>query len=298
MPAQRLPSDRSATGTVRAALLEHAAKAARALGSSPPSPVNVHAARKQIKRARAALRLLRGALAAQTYRREDAALRRASRALNAARDARVLLRTLDALRRRRAVLGRDQAAAALGRVLGRRQARAQRQLRLRPELLAGARAALLRLQTRARRWPLGRHGWARLASGFMRIYRAGRRAGRAARRRPDVLTLHQWRKKVQYLSHALQILVPLQSGRPPQIGELARRLAEHLGDDHDLALLQAAIMGSAPRTRAADGPLLAAIEQRRARLQIKALAAGKRLYARKPRAMAARIGRSCAARRS
>jgi len=296
MAAQRMPSDRSATATVRAALLEHAASATRALGAPPPSAFNVHAARKQIKRARAALRLLRGALAQATYGREDAALRRAARALNTARDARVLLRTLDALRRRRAALGKDQAAAALARVLGQRQALAQRQLRLRPGLLAGARAALLRLQSRARRWPAAGHDWAQLAPGFRRIYRAGRRAGRAARRSPDMLTLHQWRKKVQYLSHALQILEPLQSGRRPQIGARARRLAESLGDDHDLALLQAAV--AARRLRAADGPLLAAIEQRRASLQTKALTAGKRLYQRKPRAMTAHIGRGCTARRS
>jgi len=298
MSARRTPSDRSATATVRAALLQHAASAALALASSSPSALHVHAARKQIKRARAALRLLRGALAVLTYRREDAALRRAARALNSARDARVLLRTLEALRRRRAVLGKDPAAAALARELGRRQARAQRQLQLRPALLAAARAALLRLQARARRWPLGSHGWGRLAPGFRRIYRAGRRAGRAAARRPDALTLHQWRKKVQYLWHALQMLEPLQSGRRPRIGELARRLADYLGDDHDLALLQAVVMGAAPRQKAASGPLLAAIEQRRARLQTKALAVGQRLYARKPRSMAARIGRSCSARRS
>ena len=298
MSAQGAPSDRSATATVRAALLEHAGAAARALGSPTPSAVNVHLARKQSKRARAARRLLRGALIKATYRREDAALRRAARALNTARDARVLLRTLDALRRRRAALRKDQAAAALARVLGQRQARAQRQLRLRPELLAGERAVLLRLQVRARCWPVGGHGWVRLAPGFTRIYRAGRRAGRAARRSPDMLTLHQWRKKVQYLSHALQTLEPLQSGRRPQILELARRLAEHLGDDHDLALLRAAVVGSAPLRTAANGPLLAAIEQRRAMLQTKALAAGKRLYARKPRSMAARIGRSCTVRRS
>jgi len=104
---------------------------------------------------------------------------------------------------------------------------------------------------------------------------------------------------MQYLSHALQILVPAAVGQPPQIGELARRaVAEHLGDDHDLALLQAGNNGVSAAHQAADGPLLRPSEQRRARLQIKALAAGKRLYARKPRAMAARIGRSCAARRS
>jgi hypothetical protein len=298
MSAQRTASDRSATATVRAALLQHAASAALALASSSPNALHVHAARKQIKRARAALRLLRGALAVLTYRREDAVLRRAARALDSARDARVLLRTLEALRCRRAGLARDQAATALARVLALRQARAQRQLQLRPALLAAARAALLRLQTRARRWPIGEHGWARLAPGFRRIYRAGRRAGRAATRRPDALTLHEWRKKVQYLWHALQMLEPLQSGRRPRIGGLARRLADYLGDDHDLALLQAVAKGASPRRRIASGPLLAAIAQRRARLQIRALAVGQRLYARKPRSMAARIGRSCRARRS
>ena len=41
-------------------------------------------------------------------------------------------------------------------------------------------------------------------------------------------------------------------------------------------------------------PLLAAIERRRRSLRIKAMASGKRLYAAKPRAIAARVGRCCA----
>jgi hypothetical protein len=93
------------------------------------------------------------------------------------------------------------------------------------------------------------------------------------------------------------MLEPLQSDRRPRIGELARRLSDYLGDDHDLALLQASVTDAVGH-KAASGPLLAAIEQRRASLQIRAMAAGKRLYARKPRSMAARIGRSCSARRS
>ena len=52
------------------------------------------------------------------------------------------------------------------------------------------------------------------------------------------------------------------------------------------------------RINAAKSAVQGAIEQRRARLQIKALPAGKRLYARKPGAMTVRIGRSCTARRS
>jgi len=297
MSGQHTRPDQSATGTVRQAVLHHAQNAARALQSSRLTDIDVHHARKEIKRSRAALRLLRAALAETTYRRADAALRRAARLLNAARDAGVLVRTLDSLRRRRVVLGQDQAAAALARMLRRRQAHAQRQLQLRPELLAAARGTLQRLQLRARRWRLGQHGWPKLEPGFRRIYRAGRRAAGAANRRPDVLVLHEWRKKVQYLWHALQILEPLQSRAPPKLGALARRLADHLGEEHDLALLQSTVVASGPRRKPVSEPLLAAIERRRRALRSRAMAAGKRLYARKPRAMAARVGRCCAASR-
>ena len=297
MAGQNTRADRSATGTVREAALHHAANAARALGSLRPTDIDVHRARKEIKKSRAALRLLRAALAEATYRRDDAALRRAARALNAVRDARVLARTLDSLRRRRVALAKDKAAAALALLLRRRQAQARHQLRRLPELLAGARGTLQQVQQRARGWRMGQHGWSALGPAFRRIYRAGRRAGHAARRCPDAPTLHEWRKKVQFLCHALLILKPLQSRAPPKIGGLARRLAEYLGEDHDLALLHSAVLAFGRRHEPASEPLLAAIDRRRRALQIKAMAAGKRLYAKKPRALAARVGRRCAPRR-
>jgi hypothetical protein len=57
----------------------------------------VHAARKDVKRLRALLRLHRGALRNATYRRENHALRDAARELSALRDAHVLVQTVDAL---------------------------------------------------------------------------------------------------------------------------------------------------------------------------------------------------------
>src|SRR5476649_38668 len=105
MSDRNMRPDRSATGTVRRAALDHVASAERALGSSRLSDVDVHQARKEIKKSRAALRLLRAALAEVTYRREDAALHSAAQLLNAARDARVLLRALEFVRRRRVAFG-------------------------------------------------------------------------------------------------------------------------------------------------------------------------------------------------
>jgi hypothetical protein len=283
--------DRSASGVVRRAAMQHAANAERALASLRPTDIQVHRARKEIKRSRAALRLLRAALPEATYRREDAALRAAARTLNAARDARVLVRTLDALCRRSLSLAKDPAVAGLARRLRRAQSKAQRQLGDRRLVLAGARAGLQQLQLRGRRWRVGRHGWSRLGPGLQRIYRAGRRAGRAARRDPDTLLLHQWRKKVQYLWHALQMLRPLLSRARSKSGARARRLADCLGHEHDLALLQSTLTAYGQSTGVVTHRLQTAIERRRRVLRAKAMALGRRLYALKPVAMTARLGR-------
>jgi|HubBroStandDraft_1064217.scaffolds.fasta_scaffold121189_3 hypothetical protein len=284
--------DRSATGTVRRAALQHAENAIRALAPARPSGNHVHRARKEIKKSRAALRLLRAALPAATYRREDAALRGAARTLNAVRDARVLVRTLDWLGRRRLVLGKDPAVIALLRQLRRSRVHAQRQLSGRRLGLASARAGLRQVQLRAHRWRLGQHGWSRLGPAFQRIYRAGRRAGDAARRHPDTLALHEWRKQVQYLWHALQMLRPLQSSSHSKSRARARHLADCLGQEHDLALLESTVAAYGQSADLVTEPLQAAIERRRRALRAKAMDLGQRLYARRPQAMAARLGRS------
>jgi hypothetical protein len=293
MPDQNARSDQSAPDTVRRAALQHTAKAERALASSPLSDTDVHHARKEIKKARAALRLLRAALPEASYRREDAALRRAARVLDAARDARVLVRTLDSLCRRRRPLGRDKTVLALARSLRQRQAQAQRQLKSRRAILADARTMLRQVQLRGQRWRIDGHGWSSLGPAVRRIYRAGRHAARAARRHPDTLALHAWRKQVQYLWHALQMLRPLQARAHSKSGPRARRLSDYLGEEHDLALLQSTLAAQRRDKDPMNDPLPAAIEQRRRALRAKAMALGARLYASRPRAMAARLRRSC-----
>jgi hypothetical protein len=278
---------------VRRAALQHTAKAERALASSPLSDTDVHRARKEIKKARAALRLLRAALPEASYRREDAALRRAARVLDAARDARVLVRTLDALCRRRRSLVKDAAVIALARSLRQRQTQAQRQLRGRRPVLAGARTTLRQVQLRGQRWRIGGHGRSSLGPAVRRIYRAGRHAARASRRHPDTLALHAWRKQVQYLWHALQMLRPLQARAHLKSGPRARRLSDYLGEEHDLALLQSTLATQRRDKDPMNDPLQAAIERRRRALRAKAMALGARLYAPKARTMAARLRRSC-----
>lgn len=127
----------SAPPDPRAALLQSIDAALARLAAGPLTDESVHQVRRHIKRARAALRLLRDAAGEPPYARENAALRDAARRLCALRDSRVVLQALEGigeddptLRRRHATLLRAAAApsvrAALQRALAASRARCAR----------------------------------------------------------------------------------------------------------------------------------------------------------------------------
>jgi CHAD domain-containing protein len=215
----------------------------------------IHETRKALKRARAALRLLRPALGEAAFRAENAALRDAGRCLSPLRDPRSALATLRSLAERE----RRAAGPGVARRLEARESRARRAVRLED---------CLRILERSRHDEFTLLDPARLEEGLRGIYRKGRRKFAKAGDRAGTEALHEWRKDVKYLLNALQLL-GLAESKP---AKRAGRLAERLGEDHDLALL------------GRDAPALhPTIEERRARLRKDALALGKKLYAKKPK---------------
>lgn len=106
----------------------------------------------------------------------------------------------------------------------------------------------------------------------------------------SVEVMHEFRKRVKSYWHALEVFAPLHRKQIGRTIGAARRLADMLGEDHDLALL-------ATRLRAIpaipDEPvrtLPAAIELRQRRLRRKAVKIGATLYAEPPAVMAKRLG--------
>src|ERR1700744_5159398 len=69
----------------------------KTLRAGGPDERSVHAARKELKKARATLRLVRDALGTSSYKKENAALRDAARPLGEIRDAQVLRDALKSL---------------------------------------------------------------------------------------------------------------------------------------------------------------------------------------------------------
>ena len=283
MPAQELRSTRSGTSEVRRLARGCISRARKLLESPSLTDAAVHQARKEIRKSRAAVRLLREALGQARFRRENERLRDVGRALNGARDARVLVLTLGVLQRSHPSLARDRAVQVLSERLRERQRAERRALHRSGAPVAAARRTLAQTQFSAGQWPVGDSGWEMLGPAFRRLYAAGRQAARESRRRPDDGRLHEWRKQVKNLRHALQVFEPLQPAKLSKQAKLARRLADSLGDGHDLALLR----------QSADGldskPLLTAIDRRRRDLRRRVFALADKLYAESPGDMDKRL---------
>jgi CHAD domain-containing protein len=279
----RLRADEPPVRSVRRYVRKHAREALEALGERWPVPDEaVHRVRKQLKKARAGLRLVRDAVGAGTYRRDNATLRDASRPLSALRDARILLDVFDELAQSAGPPVRrewEPLREALEADHQRTRARVLRDKeRVRPVV-----EAVRATRRRAKDWDLKGQGWAPVAAGLRRVYKAGRAAWRRAKAHPTAAALHEWRKQAKYLRSQLELLEPLW---PEVLSRLARRahdLADTLGEDHDLFLLhgrasRVGVQLAAP----ARARLLQQIAERRHALQEQALRAGEALYAERP----------------
>lgn len=284
-----LRRDEAGPPGVRRILQEWIAEAGDSLHRKRVTDANIHDARKQLKKARAALRLLREAIGPTTYRRENAALRDAARPLGVARDSKVLLVALDDLVERYAPATRSLQLDKFRGVLRKEQATARQAITA--TLINKQRRALREVSSRVERWRLNEGEWQVIGRGLERIYRDGKKAMNVAARSRANEDLHDWRKQVKYLWHQLQILAP---SWPDMIGELAaqaHKLADCLGDDHDLAVLRQKISShvEAFDTTNRDA-LVAVLDRRRKQLQGRAFKLGARIFEEKPRRFSRRLG--------
>jgi hypothetical protein len=267
----------------------------------------VHETRKALKRLRALLRVLRRELGEDAFAREDATVRDIARRLSGARDAEVMLATLDALVERH-----PRKLARMGGVRRlRRELLAEHELMERQTLGDGVALEQVLTQLRVLRvrvatWPLrDRDGTRLVDAGLRDLYAQGRRRFKRAKRKrgTDTRAMHRWRKRVKDLRYVAEMLERRprsqrkrrgRSARLHSLADRADRLAEVLGEDHDLAVLAERVRDEAkPRKRAhkrskrvgrgTRKALLKQIARRRRKLRKRALREGERLYRRGPK---------------
>ncbi len=285
-----LKADESAAKGVKRLVRKQMQSAAAALTkpSGGKQEEAVHDARKRFKKVRALLRLVRPEVGEKVYKRENARFRDAARPLSEVRDARVLVEALDALAEQS---GDGKSFGPVRKALQARQRVIRRRVLKDEQAPARIAEAVEEARQRVKDWDIGHKGWAALARGLKRVYRAGRDAFDTALAEPSVENLHEWRKQVKYLWHQLQVLGPTWPELMEQLGNQTHQLSDHLGEDHDLAVLRELIEQEGAQW-AGTGTLLKLldlIDVRRGELRHAAAQLGQRLYADRPKAFLKRL---------
>jgi CHAD domain-containing protein len=259
----------------------------------------VHEVRKNCKKLRALLRLIRPRVP-DLYKAENRHFRDAAASLSGIRDAEAALESYDALLK-----------AFDGGVDRRGLAPARRVLTLHKQRLAEEMADLdARLDAFGERmhearkrvsdWQLpaddpnhGKRGFGLLEAGLAKTYKRGRKAMDRAYEAPSVENFHEWRKRAKYLRYHLRLLRPVWPRLLKRTRSEVKTLGDLLGEDHDLAVLEEVLTVAlgADVSQGRMDVLKALMRQRSLQLRDEALWLGRRSYAEKPKAFRKRIGR-------
>lgn len=251
----------------------------------------VHEARKRCKRLRALLRLVRDHLGDDLYRQENVAIRDASRLVAPVRDAQVLVTTLDA-----AVSGANgqldaRSVAETRRALKAAHSRLRQRTLYRGTASEQAAVALLAVQQRSHDWPLADLRFDDLRLGLARVYRRGRKRMGEAYGDPTPERFHDWRKRVKYLWHHLELLQPAWPGLLDALAQQTHDLSDLLGDEHDRTVLEQTLRERPDMLASEDvtQALMAALDQQREHLRAAARPLGAKVYTEIPEQFTERI---------
>jgi CHAD domain-containing protein len=243
----------------------------------------IHGARKDLKKLRSVLRLLREELGKKRFRAENERYRDAGRLLSASRDAAVKLETLRELE----VCAGDRfpAAASLAwyealeadrdRIAGAAEGETA-------EKVQAAVAAIEKAGEEIADWPSGSDSWRLIEPGLRRGYRDGRKALKRVRADGSAENVHELRKRGKDLWYQLRLLHDAWPGLLEPTAEEVHELADLLGDHHDLAVLAEDLEARAGLV-SSRADFEALIKARQGELLNAALALGERLYAEKPK---------------
>ncbi|HWJ63079.1 MAG TPA: CHAD domain-containing protein [Acidimicrobiales bacterium] len=263
-----------------------------------PDADAIHDARRRIKKARSALRLVRSAFGGAVVHEANAELRQVARTVAAQRDADA---RVDAIDRLLAVLAEptepaapaEPPLAALTRLREQAVAAAADQRASGAVDVSTARGASHQLQQTSdwlQRIPVQAEGWDALGPGLRRQYARGRHQLEALGPAPDDEDRHEWRKRVKDLWYHERLLRDLWPKALKPYVRTASDLADLLGDDHDLSLVRSFAEVDATLDAEDRAWVVDAVDARRDVLLADARVLGRLLYAERPRAWAGRHG--------
>ena len=278
-PRKRAPDD-----DLRAALSDCIHRALKTLRrKSALTDDAIHTVRKDLKQARACLRLLRDTIGKPAFERANSALRDAARPLSSLRDAKVIVETLGEVSGDGVSRAEAQTLREMRGVMRREHIAVRRALARNDAAIRDVEKRLEAVDRHSRAWPPAKRTGAPVGTAARHIYRKGRKAFDRVTKNASDENLHTLRKEAKALAHALGILDV--AANPPlrKLSSRADEIAKQLGDDHDLVVLQDKMRALTLRDAKGEAGLRAGIERKRTQRQAKGLKQADQVYRRKPR---------------
>lgn len=212
--------------------IKGAIEASRLAPEGDVSPV--HATRRHLKKARAALRLMSRHVRPEDYKREHRKLRGVGRLISEVRDAEVRLGTVRHLRQQSPL----RHAPALEQTEDFLELELESFFAAFADWQQEAQAKLTAVRKRMARWHLVQLDCKQIRRAVQNTYKRGRQTLAVAQAHPTADNFHEFRKEVKELSFHLRILGPLHPPTFNPLGDKLKVLAEHLGRANDLAFLE------------------------------------------------------------
>jgi CHAD domain-containing protein len=260
---------------------------ATAAGEKEAKDTPVHDTRKHLKKARAALWLVRKEIGRGLFRQQDHCLRDVGRLISEIRDAEVRLQTV---RQLQGITRRQQR---------RTYQKLEEMLALELENFVAAfaewhRQAIPMLKgvlDGIDKWPISQFSYKQLRRAVQTAYKRGRNALAEAKKSPSTESFHVFRSEAKQLWYHLRTLRPVNPVVLNNLIDELNSLGELLGRAHDLGFLGDRLRREHGRSewQREGQQLLGVIEASQSDLQRGATDLGERFYTERPRDFGSRI---------
>lgn len=241
---------------------------------------SIHETRKNFKKMRGLIRLVRFELGSNLYKKENVLFRDTGRILSGIRDAAVMVETVDLLRKKYPKEISREDYKQLRKNLSLRARRIRAQFKKNQQLIEAIIKILTKHKDEFRKLPLRKKSFKQIVPGSKLVYERGQNALAAAKKYPSAENYHEWRKRVKYLWYHTRIL---EEAWPDYMNILSNKLSELsdvLGLEHDLAELRKLLLRETSlfENKEAQTKLFNLIGQERLLLQANAKAIAPYIY--------------------
>ncbi|MEN8130449.1 MAG: CHAD domain-containing protein [Pseudomonadota bacterium] len=204
-------------------------------------PTAVHQARKRIKKIRGVLRLAREEMG-ELYVYENLLFRDAGRRLADIRDAQAALETFDKLSQKYPAHFRREACHTVRKGLEEGLRKVAGNKAYVEQVINDVVDMLRHARKRLKSWPLSVDHYSALSKGHRKTYRKGRRLFARVYNEPTPENLHELRKAVKYHWYHGRLLRGTQTKRMARYNASVKRMADLLGEHHDMAALRSMLL--------------------------------------------------------